>query len=462
MFQKIFISFTAIFLVTLLFLGFYLSQTELENLLVIKIILVIGFIGIGLIGFESSRISKQISLPLEELSMGIQRVGLGDGNQRILSDDAGTIGNLMRCFNRMNERLEEKVSKLEEDRQQLRTILSGMVEGVVALDANQKVLFVNDRALYLLELQAHSLEGKRFWEIVRNREMMDLVEEALKYPEPQRKELTMPSAGNRSLTLHAARLPGNPTRGAVLVLHDTSEIRRLERLRQEFVANVSHELKTPLAVIKVCAETLLDGAIDDIENRLRFLEQILEQSERLNNLIMDLLSLARIEAETELFEMSRVPVQEVVQQCAVRQRDRAAQKSITINAFPLDNRSNAALEIECLVDEDAFVQILDNLVDNAVKYTPNKGIIDLKWGIENNFVIIQVCDNGTGIPEADLPRIFERFYRVDKARSREVGGTGLGLSIVKHLVQAMKGSITANSQLGKGTTFTVRLPRAAE
>jgi two-component system phosphate regulon sensor histidine kinase PhoR len=462
MFQKVFVPFAIVFLGILVILGIFLTQTDLERSYIIKIMLLIGIIGIGLIAFESNRISKVIALPLEELSMGIQRVGLGDDNQRILSDDQGTLGNLMRSFNRMTERLEDKVSKLEEDRQQLRTILSGMVEGVVALDANQRVLFVNDRALILLDLQSHALEGKRLWELVRNREMMDLVEEALRQPEPKRKELTFATSGNRSLTLHAARLPGNPTRGAVLVLHDTTELRRLERLRQEFVANVSHELKTPLAVIKVCAETLLDGAVEDCENRMRFLEQILEQSERLNNLIMDLLSIARIEAETELFDFIWVPVKEVVEQCVNRHRDRAMQRSISMNAFPMEGSLHPDQDLECLVDEEAFVQILDNLVDNAVKYTPEHGVINVQWGLENKYVIIQVLDNGIGIPEADLPRIFERFYRVDKARSREVGGTGLGLSIVKHLVQAMKGSISANSQVGKGTTFTVRLPYAKD
>ena len=175
MFQKIFVPFGLVFLGILIILAIFLTQTDLERSYIIKIMLVLGFIGAGLIAFESNRISKIIASPLEELSMGIQRVGLGDDNQRILSDDQGTLGNLMRSFNRMTERLEDKVSKLEEDRQQLRTILSGMVEGVVALDANQRVLYVNDRALILLDLQSHALEGKRLWELVRNREMMDLV-----------------------------------------------------------------------------------------------------------------------------------------------------------------------------------------------------------------------------------------------------------------------------------------------
>ena len=463
MFQKVFIPFSLVFLGIIIILGVFLFQTDLDRMQIFKIIIFLAFIGFILIALESNRLSKIIASPLEELSIGIQRVGLGDDNQRILSDDQGTLGNLMRSFNRMTERLEDKVSRLEEDRQQLRTILSGMVEGVVALDASQRVLYVNDRALVLLDLQFHALEGKRLWELVRNREMMDLVEEALRQPEPKRKELNLTASGNRSLTLHAARLPGNPTRGAVLVLHDTTELRRLERLRQEFVANVSHELKTPLAVIKVCAETLLDGAIDDGENRMRFLEQVLEQSERLNSLILDLLSIARMEAETELFEFIWVPVREVVEQCAKRHRDRALQRSIEISASPMEGSFAPGESLECFLDEEAFVQILDNLVDNAVKYTPGQGgTIKIQWGLENKFVLIQVSDNGMGIPEADLPRIFERFYRVDKARSREVGGTGLGLSIVKHLVLAMKGTISATSQTGKGTTFTVRFPHTKD
>ena len=242
----------------------------------------------------------------------------------------------------------------------------------------------------------------------------------------------------------------------MLVLHDTTDLRRLERLRQDFVANVSHELKTPLTGIKLCAETLLGGAVEDADHRGRFLEQIVAQSERLHMLILDLLSLARIEAGEELFEFAAVSVRAVVAACVERHRPRAESRGQTLEVTGSGSPAAAAW-----ADEEAVEQILDNLLDNALKYTPEGGHIRVGWGEENGQAWVQVADDGIGIPEADLPRIFERFYRVDKARSRQMGGTGLGLAIVKHLSQAMKGSVQASSGVGRGASFTVRLPGAA-
>ena len=255
----------------------------------------------------------------------------------------------------------------------------------------------------------------------------------------------------RSLTVHAARLPGSPPRGAVLVLHDTSELRRLERLRQDFVANVSHELKTPLSIITACVETLLDGAVDDPAHRGPFLERVAEQSERLHALILDLLSLARIERGAEAFEFTAVPLAPVVTACLERHRARAEAKGQTLEAV-------SPSEVTAWADEEAVGQILDNLVDNAVKYTQEGGTVRVRWAAGPSEVCLSVEDNGPGIPERDLPRVFERFYRVDRARSRELGGTGLGLSIVKHLAQAMGGSVKATSEVGRGSTFSVCLP----
>jgi len=418
----------------------------------------VAIIGFGSLSLVSLRISKEISSLLEEISMGLQRVGLGEDRQKILSDEPGALGNLVKSFNRMAIRLAEKISQLEEDRQQLRTILSGMVEGVVALDSTQRILFANETALKLLGLTNTTTEGKRLWELIRNRDLMDLVSDSLAQPDPKKKELAWSLGAAKNLTIHAARLPGVPVRGAVLVLHDTTELRRLERLRQDFVANVSHELKTPLAVIKVCAETLADGAMDDSVNRMRFLNQILDQSERLNTLIMDLLSLARIEAETEMFEKVAIPVGEMVNHSVASHQDITKSKSQILVSQPMTGDFAPEEGMAAWCDEEAFLQILDNLLDNAVRYTPDGGKIEVNWGRGKDFVIIEVRDNGVGIPEADLPRIFERFYRVDKARSKQLGGTGLGLSIVKHLAQAMNGTITATSQVGKGTSFTLQLP----
>ena len=258
--------------------------------------------------------------------------------------------------------------------------------------------------------------------------------------------------------MHVARLPGLPPRGAVLVFHDNTELRRLENLRHDFAANVSHELKTPLATIIACVETLLDGAMDDQSHRLQFLEQIADQSDRLHRLILDLLHLSRIESDSEVYSLEELDLEVEVAACLERHRTLAENKSQRLVVLPPPVSPSPVV---AWADEEAVQQILDNLVDNALKYTPQGGTVCIRWGREDKHVFLEVRDTGIGIPEDELPRIFERFYRVDKARSRELGGTGLGLSIVKHLTQAMKGSVQAQSKVGSGTIFTVRLPLRA-
>ncbi|HEY7309075.1 MAG TPA: ATP-binding protein [Gemmataceae bacterium] len=404
----------------------------------------------------SRRLARRLRRPLHALTGVADKIGDGAGGQRVFTDRHDEMGDLVRAFNRMSERLDARIAKLEEDRQQLRTILSGMVEGVVALDAGQRILYANERANQLLGLPSQAPVGRRLWEVVRQRSLLDVVQRALDSSEAQREELGWNGSSTRSLTIHAARLPGLPPRGAVLVLHDTTELRRLERLRQEFVANVSHELKTPLSVIKVCVETLLDGAMDDPQHRGQFLEQVASQSNRLHALILDLLSLARIESGAEFFDFQPVVVEEIAQECMERHRQRAEAKNQVLQAVPPADSE----PITVWADPEAVEQILDNLLDNAVKYTPEGGQVFVRWRREGEQVCLEVSDTGIGIPAADLPRIFERFYRVDKARSREMGGTGLGLSIVKHLSQALGGSVRAASRPGQGTTFTVSLPQA--
>jgi two-component system, OmpR family, phosphate regulon sensor histidine kinase PhoR len=412
--------------------------------------------GILSVALLSAGVTRRMAPALRDLTAAADRIAAGKPGKRVFHGGVDVLDALGRSFNLMSERLTTRIAALEEDRQQLRAILSGMVEGVVALDADQRILFANDRATELLEFPTRTPVGRRLWEVVRRRALLDLVQHALKSPEPCREELYSRDGSSRSLTLHVARLPGSPPRGAVMVLHDTTELRRLERLRQEFVANVSHELKTPLTGIKLCTETLLAGAVEDPEHRIRFLEQIAAQGERLHMLILDLLSLARVESGEELFEFEAVSVLSVVTACLERHRPKAEAHHQT-----LDLLSKPEPELIVWADQEAVGQILDNLLDNALKYTPEGGHIRVGWGEDNGQVWVQVADDGIGIPDADLPRIFERFYRVDKARSRQMGGTGLGLAIVKHLTQAMKGNVQAASVVGRGATFTVRLPRAA-
>ncbi len=399
-------------------------------------------------------LTRRLVQPLQQLTTSAEQIAAGAYGHKVYIDRRDELGHLASAFNHMSARLAVQFAQLDEDRQQLRAVLSGMVEGVIAIDADQNILFANERAGQMLEFPTKSSAGRKLWEIVRQRAVQDMVQAAMHKPNDEGRHLEFAEPIGKSLMLHVAQLPGEPTRGAVLVFHDTTELRRLERLRQDFVANVSHELKTPLSVVTACVETLMEGGIDDQENRGRFLQQIQDQTQRLHLLILDLLSLARIESGDQQWTLQPVTIAELAQTCVNRHQARAQTKKQSLLLEAPAQPSSATV----LADEEALAEILDNLIDNAVKYTPEGGTIHLRWWQEEEACCIEVEDTGIGIPESDLPRIFERFYRVDKARSREMGGTGLGLSIVKHLVQAMQGTIRAASELGRGTTFTIRLP----
>jgi two-component system phosphate regulon sensor histidine kinase PhoR len=392
--------------------------------------------------------------PLRDAAEALRRMAAGDFSHQLYAGGGAALADLARTVNATGEALSTRIGRLENERRQLRAVLGGMIEGVVSLDARQRIQFANKRAAQLLNLSPQQMVGRAFWEVVRHRRLQEIVRSALVATEPIREELDWPGPVLRHLALYAARRLGGPDEGVVLVLHDTSDLRRLERVRQEFVANVSHELKTPLSVIKVCVETLLTGAADDPEHRTQFLEQIDEHADRLNVLILDLLSLARIESGTEALTFQNVPLEQAVGHCLERHRARAEANRQDLTAEPPAD----GLAVAVWGDEEALETILDNLVDNAIKYTSSGGRISVRWHADDGQACLEVADNGIGIPDRDLPHVFERFYRVDRARSRELGGTGLGLSIVKHLAQAMRGTVGVRSTVGKGTTFSVRLP----
>jgi Signal transduction histidine kinase len=238
------------------------------------------------------------------------------------------------------------------------------------------------------------------------------------------------------------------------VLHDITEIRRLENIRREFVANVSHELKTPLAAIQGSAETLLDGAMEDPEYGRKFLQRILEHSERLHSLIMDMLRLARIESESSAFQFTQVDLSHIIEESINAHQEMADHKNIQLTV------KSSSLAPVVMGDAEGLRTILDNLVVNGIKYTPEGGKVQVSWHIDRKMVQVEVKDTGIGIPHEHQQRIFERFYRVDAARSRELGGTGLGLSIVKHLAQMFDGSVSVESKPFEGSRFIVRLPQA--
>ncbi|MBN9518666.1 HAMP domain-containing protein [bacterium] len=399
--------------------------------------------------------ARRFARPLGDLTTGASRLAEGDLGHVIRVVGSREHAGLAAAFNAMSGKLAATFAQLAHDREQLRAILSGMVEGVVAIDPDQRVMFANARAGALLEFDPGVAVGRRLWEVARQRGFQEIVEKGLGGTAEHRDELDWKGPVGRSLTVYVSRLPGPAAAGAVVVVHDTTELRRLERLRQDFVANVSHELKTPLAVISSTVEALLDGAADDPDTCTAFLARVGDESARLMDLIQDLLSLARVESGELGLEPEPVPLDRAIADCLERHAHRAEAKTMTLVEKPPADGPVAAL-----ADPGALRQVLDNLVDNAIKYTPNGGRITIRWSAAGGQVYLEVQDTGIGISEADQLRIFERFYRADKARSRDAGGTGLGLAIVKHLVQAMRGTVRVSSKLGAGTTFRITLPRA--
>ncbi|MEX2167702.1 MAG: ATP-binding protein [Pirellulales bacterium] len=396
----------------------------------------------------------RIVRPVMTLNSAAQAIARGDYRQRVFVPGRDELGALAKSFNQMSEELGSQLTQLRESAQRQSTVLGGMVEGVIAVDHRERVQFANTAAGKLFGFMPPKVEGRPLLEVVRNHALHQAVADAVVTRRPKRLEVAWEGADKLNLSVQVTPLPGKPCPGAVVVMHDTTELRRLEKIRQEFIANVSHELKTPLSSIKAYAETLLNGAMNDGENARKFVSRIEEQADRLHALIQDMLSLARIESAQQSFKIGPVTVGDVVQSCVDDYRAQAQSKQITIVTDPPETA------VLVKADEEGLRVILNNLIDNAVKYTPDGGRVTVRWRSDGELVSIGVADTGIGVGREDQPRVFERFYRVDKARSRELGGTGLGLSIVKHLAQALGGSVDVQSELGKGSIFSVHLPLA--
>jgi two-component system phosphate regulon sensor histidine kinase PhoR len=392
--------------------------------------------------------------PVATLTEAAEAIAAGDYHQHVYFDSRDELGALAASFNRMSERLDTRDTELRESSQRLTTVLEGMDEGVLSLDDRQRIVLANSAAGRLLGFSPKAAEGRPLLEVVRNHKLHSALLESQSARESRRVEIEVGESDSRVLSIYATLVPGERTTRFVLVLQDITDLRRLESMRQEFVANVSHELKTPLSSIKAYAETLSHGAINDAEHNLRFVNSIEEQAERLHQLILDLLSLARIESGQQAFDIAAVNLPSVVLACLAEHRANADSKGVQLTS------AGEGDSLKVRADEEGTRQILNNLVANAINYTPEGGSVVVHWRREESKGVIEVADTGIGISPEHLPRLFERFYRVDKARSRELGGTGLGLSIVKHLTQSFGGTVEVVSQPGRGTTFTVRLPLA--
>jgi len=414
-------------------------------------IVLFGTAALVSLAVAASRQARQIVARFASVGDVVAQMSAGEFDKRIPTGDRQQIEDLAASLDKTQSYLKSRVSDLESSRNQMRTVLDSMVEGVIALDSDQRVLLVNEAGRRLFPIQELAAVGRPVWELVRSPQLAQWVAQALSQSEPVGGELELKAPVPRILSVRVAGLPGPTVAGAVVVASDISQLRRLEQVRQEFVANASHELKTPLASIKACVETLLDGALEDVEIRVRFLQMVNEQTERLDKLVRDLLALTRIESQERRPQLHPVGLAEIVDLCINRHQQYAERKEMHLVTVP------PADSVQVSADEEALEEILDNLIDNAIKYTNSGGTITVRWAAEGNRCRIDVEDTGIGIPQAHIQRIFERFYRVDRARSRELGGTGLGLSIVKHLVQILNGTISVTSRLGKGTTFTVEL-----
>ncbi len=402
--------------------------------------------------------AKHILGPVSELTDAAQRLARGEGVEALTLRSRDELGTLAATFQNMSQQIRMREDQLRDTASLLSTVLEGMTDGVLAVDNEKNILFANPIARSVLGVRTEEVAGKPLYKATRNPAIRETVNKALSRSrsgtDHEVVEMYADSAPHRAFVLNAARLAGDPCPGVVVVFHDVSDMRQLEQMRQGFVANVSHELKTPLSCIRAYAETLREGAIDDANVNRHFLAQIEEQSERLNDLIMDMIRLARIESGQQGFEIASVPLADVVDSSIHRHMAAATERQVQIHCDP------ALPEINVRADEEGLQQIMDNLIDNAVKYSLKDGHVTVSWTTSGDDALISVKDDGIGIKPEDQKRVFERFYRVDKARSRELGSTGLGLSIAKHMARAFGGSVSLESEYGRGSTFWVRLPLA--
>jgi two-component system, OmpR family, phosphate regulon sensor histidine kinase PhoR len=403
--------------------------------------------------FMSRRISGQV----RDVQAGAERIAAGDFAYKLYVPRTLEFAGLADSLNRMADELSEQIGTLTRERNEREAVLTSMVEGVIAVDPDERVIALNEAAAKLLDVDPAAAEGKSIQEVVRNPDLQRAVEAALKGHEPVEADITIRvGAEDRSLQANGTLLRRSSeggAAGAVVVLNDVTRLKRLEAVRRDFVANVSHELKTPVTSIKGFAETLDDGAIDDPEAAHRFVRIISGQADRLNAIIGDLLALSSLEQSqdgrglsTEEADVCDV-VKAAVEVCEPKAQTKRIPLGVTCEQCTLAPVNPPLLE-----------QAVINLIDNALKYSPEGSPVEVAVDQRDGELVISVRDEGPGIPREHLPRLFERFYRVDKARSRDLGGTGLGLAIVKHITQAHGGSVSVDSVVGRGSTFRIHLP----
>ena len=397
-------------------------------------------------------VSHNFSDRIERLTAFSQRVAEGDFRLQPSEGTGDALDVLSDSLNQTATRLDRTIRTLTEERNLSSAILGSMVEGVLVVNAAQRVVFANRSFAAILGLSVPPQAGTGLVEWVRQTELLEAVRKVLLGEPLVQSEIVTGTLRQHFFAATVASVGTTGTDGAVLVLHDITDLRKLERVRRDFVANVSHEFRTPLTAIQGFAETLLAGAMDDPQNRGRFLEIILEHSRRLARLTEDLLMLSKMDADRLEFETRRIPIGPFIDSCIETAQPRARDKDLRLSVKLAEKIPDIA------GDRRRLTEVLQNLLDNAIQYTPAGGQITVGAGVADSAVVFTVSDTGIGIPQAEQPRIFERFYRVDVARSRQVGGTGLGLAIAKHLVEGHGGRIWVESEIGQGSQFHFSVP----